>query len=158
MKDYLAYLEKLQNEMIVESEVDYQKVSEWRELQETWDNRGSYTVVSGCACLVASVTGMNTPHMIVFWFAIVLGLLLGLVGIAMYSIASDYGELARDEFDKIYDRNCETIKEYIFNDGDEQFRQLKFWHRVYDLSEDDKLKYRELLRIVDTICVCYSDI
>jgi hypothetical protein len=28
MKNYLAYLEKLQKEMIIESEVDYDKVSE----------------------------------------------------------------------------------------------------------------------------------
>lgn len=29
MKNYLAYLEKLQQEMIIGSEVDYDKVSEW---------------------------------------------------------------------------------------------------------------------------------
>lgn len=29
MKNYLAYLEKLQQEMIIESEVDYDKVAEW---------------------------------------------------------------------------------------------------------------------------------
>ena len=36
MKNYLVYLERLQQEMIIESEVDFDKVSEWVDKRDTW--------------------------------------------------------------------------------------------------------------------------
>lgn len=38
MKHYLEYLEKLQKEMIIESEVDYDKVSEYVDKRDTWSS------------------------------------------------------------------------------------------------------------------------
>ena len=89
---------------------------------------------------------------------IVLGLIAILVNACMMYRSDEYGKLADAEFDKVYDANYKHIKEIIINDGVEQLRQLRVWYKMCVLSKDDESKYRELLRIVRTICICYSDI
>lgn len=69
-----------------------------------------------------------------------------------------YGLLANTESDKVYDANYKHIKEIIINDGVDQLRQLKAWDKMCVLRPVEESKYRELLRIVRTICICYSDI
>lgn len=89
---------------------------------------------------------------------IVLGLIAILVNACMMDRSDEYGKLANAEFDKIYDANYKHIKEIVIDDGVEQLRQLRAWNEMCVLSKDDESKYRELLRIVRTICICYGDI
>ena len=89
---------------------------------------------------------------------IVLGLIAILVNAYMMYRSDEYGKLADAEFDKVYDANYKHIKEIIINDGVEQLRQLRAWDKMCVLRPTDKLEYRELLRIVRTICICYGDI
>ena len=89
---------------------------------------------------------------------IVLGLIAILVNAYMMYRSDEYGKLANAEFDKVYDANYKHIKEIVIDDGVEQLRQLRAWGKMCVLSKDDELKYRELLRIVRTICICYGDI
>ena len=89
---------------------------------------------------------------------IVLGLIAILVNAYMMYRSDEYGKLANAEFDKVYDANYKHIKEIVINDGVEQLRQLRAWDKMLVLSKNDESKYRELLRIIRTICICYSDI
>lgn len=55
MKNYLAYLEKLQKEMVIESEVDYDKLYEWVDKRDTWSSRGDYAKITAIACFLTSL-------------------------------------------------------------------------------------------------------
>ena len=89
---------------------------------------------------------------------IVLGLIAILVNAYMMYRSDEYGKLANAEFDKVYDANYKHIKEIIINDGVEQLRQLRAWYKMCVLRPEEESKYRELLRIVRTICICYGDV
>lgn len=158
MKNYLAYLEKLQKEMIIESEVDYGKVSEWADKRDTWSSRGGYAAITAMACFLTSFMYVTWEARGIFWMLIVLGLIAIFVSVFMMDESERYGLLANAESDKVYDANYKHIKEIIVNDGVEQLRQLRAWDKMCVLSKDDESKYRELLRIVRTICICYGDI
>lgn len=158
MKNYLEYLEKLQKEMIIESEVDYDKASEWVDKRDTWSNRGDYAKITALACFLTSLMYMKWETLGIFVMLIVLGLIAILVNAFMMDESDQYGKLANAEFDKVYDANYKHIEELVINDGLEQLRQLRAWYKMYVLSKDDESKYRELLRIVRTICICYDDI
>lgn len=158
MKNYLAYLEKLQKEMIVESEVDYDKVSEWVDRRDTWSSRGDYAKITVLACFLTSLMYMKLDTIGIFAMMIVLGLIAILVNAYMMYRSDECGKLADAEFDKVYDANYKHIKEIIINDGVEQLRQLRAWDKMCVLSKDDESKHRELLRIVRTICICYGDV
>lgn len=158
MKNYLAYLEQLQKEMIIESEVDYDKVSEWVDRRDTWSSRGGYAKITILACFLTSLMYMKLDTIGIFGMMIVLGLIAILVNAYMMYRSDEYGKLADAEFDKVYDANYKHIKEIIINDGVEQLRQLRAWDKMCVLRPTDKLEYRELLRIVRTICICYGDI
>lgn len=158
MKNYLAYLEQLQKEMIIESEVDYDKVSEWVDRRDTWSSRGGYAKITILACFLTSLMYMKLDTIGIFGMMIVLGLIAILVNAYMMYRSDEYGKLADAEFDKVYDANYKYIKEIIINDGVEQLRQLRAWDKMCVLRPTDKLEYRELLRIVRTICICYGDI
>lgn len=158
MKNYLAYLEKLQQEMIVESEVDYDKVSEWVDKRDTWSSRGDYAKITTLACVLTSLMYMNGEKIGIFVMLVALGFIAIFVNAFMMDESHRYGKLANVEYDKVYDANYKHIKEIIINDGVVQLRQLIAWDKMCVLSKDDESKYRELLRIVRTICICYSDI
>ena len=154
----MAYLEKLQKEMIIESEVDYDKVSEWVDKRDTWSSRGDYAKLTAMACFLTSLMYMNWEKIGIFIMLVVLGLIAIFVNAFIMDISDEHGKRANAEYDKVYDANYRHIKEIIINDGVGQLRQLRAWHKMYVLSKDDESKYRELLRIVRTICICYSDI
>ena len=69
--------------------------------------------------------------------------------------AEHYGELFRNERDKVYNANYSVIKNTIIEDGDEQMQQLVTWERMCELTAEDKEKYSELLRIVHDVCRAY---
>ena len=69
-----------------------------------------------------------------------------------------YGELVRNERDKVYNLNYSNIKNIIVNDGDENMKQLATWERMCELTASDKEKYAELLRIVHDVCWDYTRI
>ena len=158
MKNYLVYLERLQQEMIIESEVDFDKVSEWVDKRDTWSSRGDYAKITMLACFLTSLMYVKLETIGIFVMFVVLGFIAMLVNAYMMDRSNEYVKLANAEFDKVYDANYKHIKEIVINDGVEQLRQLRAWHKMCVLSKDDESKYRELLRIVRTICICYDDI
>lgn len=158
MKNYLAYLEKLQKEMIIESEVDYDKVSELVDKRDTWSSRGCYAKITAMACFLTSLMYVNWETRKIFVMFVVLGVIAIFVDAFMMDESHRYGKLANEEYDKVYDANYRHIKEIITNDGVEQLRQLRAWDKMCVLRPVEESKYRELLRIVRTICICYSDI
>lgn len=158
MKNYLAYLEKLQKEMIIESEVDYDKVSECVDKRDTWSSRGDYAKITVLACFLTSLMYMSWDKIGIFVMMIVLGLIAILVNAYMMYRSDEYGMLANTEIDKVYDANYKHIKEIVIDDGVEQLRQLRAWYKMCVLRPEEESKYRELLRIVRTICICYGDV
>lgn len=158
MKNYLAYLERLQQEMIIESEVDYDKVSEWVDKRDTWSSRGDYAKITMLACFLTSLMYVKLETIGIFIMLIVLGVIAIFVNVYMMDRSDEYGKLANTESDKVYDANYKRIKEIIIDDGVEQLRQLRAWDKMCVLSKTDESKYHELLRIVRTICICYGDV
>ena len=158
MKNYLAYLEKLQKEMIIENEVDYDKVAEWIDKRDTWSNRGDHAKIVVISCFLVSLMYAKWETIGIFVMLVVIGLIAFFVNAYMMDRSGEYGKLANAESDKVYDANYRHIKEIVINDGVEQLRQLRAWYRMCVLTKDDESKYRELLRIVRTICICYDDI
>lgn len=158
MKNYLAYLEKLQQEMIIESEVDYDKVSEWVYKRDMWSSRGDYAKITMLACFLTSLMYVKLEAIGIFVMFVVLGFIAMLVNVYMMDRSDEYGKLSNTESDKVYDTNYKHIKELIINDGVEQLRQLIAWDKMCVLSKTDESKYHELLRIVRTICFNYHDI
>ena len=158
MKNYLAYLEKLQQEMIIGSEVDYDKVSEWVDKRDTWSSRGDYAKITMLACFLTSLMYVKLETIGIFVMFVVLGFIAMLVNTYVMDRSDEYGKLANTESDEVYDANYKHIKELIINDGVEQLRQLRVWNEMCVLSKTDESKYHELLRIVRTICFNYHDI
>lgn len=158
MKNYLAYLEKLQQEMIIESEVDCDKVSEWVDKRDTWSSRGDYAKITMLACFLTSLMYVKLETIGIFVMFVVLGFIAMLVNTYVMDRSDEYGKLANTESDKVYDAIYKHIKELIINDGVEQLRQLRAWDEMCVLSKYDESKYHELLRIVRTICFNYHDI
>ena len=158
MKNYLAYLEKLQQEMIIESEVDYDKVSEWVDKRDTWSSRGDYAKITMLACFLTSLMYVKLETIGIFVMFVVLGFIAMIVNAYMMDRSDEYGKLSNTESDRVYDANYNHINELIINDGVEQLRQLIAWDKMCVLSKTDESKYHELLRIVRTICFNYHDI
>lgn len=126
----MVYLEKLQQEMIIESEVDYDKVSEWVDKRDTWSSRGGYATIIAMACFLTSLMYMNWEKIGIFIMLIVLGLIAIFVNAFMMDESNRYEKLANVEYDKVYDANYKHIKEIIINDGVEQLRQLRAWNKM----------------------------
>lgn len=158
MENYLAYLEKLKQEMIIGSEVDYDKVSEWVDKRDTWSSRGDYAKITMLACFLTSLMYVKLETIGIFVMFVVLGFIAMLVNTYVMDRSDEYGKLANTESDKVYASNYKHIKELVINDGVEQLRQLRAWDRMLVLSKNDESKYRELLRIIRIICICYADI
>ena len=151
MKNYLVYLERLQQEMIIESEVDFDKVSEWVDKRDTWSSRGDYAKITMLACFLTSLMYVKLETIGIFVMFVVLGFIAMLVNAYMMDRSNEYVKLANTESDKVYDANYKRIKELIINDGVEQLRQLRAWDKMCVLSKTDESNYHELLRIVRTI-------
>ena len=145
MKNCLAYLEKLQQEMIIGSEVYYDKVSEWVDKRDTWSSRGDYVKITTLYCFLTSLMYVKLETIGIFVMFVVFGFIAMLVNTYVMDRSDEYGKLANTESDKVYDANYKHIKELITNDGVEQLRQLRAWDEMCVLSKTDESKYHELL-------------
>lgn len=157
MENYLEYLEKLQKEMNLDEKVNHDKVEEYRKLRSKYNNLASLfgviAVVLAFSTLLVlkySTGGIILP--------IILALFTGGLMAEFGGKSEHYGELVRNERDKVYNLNYSNIKNIIVNDGDENMKQLATWERMCELTASDKEKYAELLRIVHDVCWDYTRI
>lgn len=151
MENYLLYLDKLQKEMNLDEKVDYEKLEEYRKLRSKYNNLASLfgfiAVVLAFSTLFVlkySIGGVILP--------IILALFTGGLMVEFGGKSEHYGELVRNERDKVYNLNYSNIKNIIVNDGDEHMKQLVTWWRMCELSAENNEKYSELLRIVNDVC------
>ena len=93
-----------------------------------------------------------------FIIVILVMLILGIMSLVNGSKIDHYSSMASTELNKIYTSNYKTIKNEIVSDGDEQIRKLILWENMYELLPTDEVRYRELLRIVKSVCEEYSEI
>ena len=157
MENYLEYLEKLQKEMNLDEKVNHDKVEEYRKLRSKYNNLASLfgviAVVLAFSTLLVlkySTGGIILP--------IILALFTGGLMAEFGGKSEHYGELVRNERDKVYNLNYSNIKNIIVDDGDENMKQLATWERMCELTASDKEKYAELLRIVHDVCWDYTRI
>ena len=157
MENYLVYLEKLQGEMNLDTVVDKNKVIEYRESHDKYNRLLSIFGFIGIAVALSIVfvahysrIGAMVVMLVAFGF---------LYFVIKYGDRADrYGELSRNERDKVYNVNYSIIKNAIIEDGDEHMKQLVTWWRLCELSDADKEKYAELLRIIHDVCREYTSI
>ena len=157
MENYLVYLEKLQGEMNLDTVVDKNKVIEYRESHDKYNRLLSIFGFIGIAVALSIVfvahysrIGAMVVMLVAFGF---------LYFVIKYGDRADrYGELSRNERDKVYNVNYSIIKNAIIEDGDEHMKQLVTWWRMCELSDADKEKYAELLRIIHDVCREYTSI
>lgn len=155
MEKYLAYLEKLQQEMNLEEVVDKNKVIEYR---ESYDKYNGLSSMFGIIGIMVALSSVFVAHCSRIGDIVVM---LGAFGFLYLTIkfgnkADHYRESSRKERNKVYDLNYSNIKNIIIGDGDEQIRQLVTWERMCELADSDKEKYNELLRIVHDVCREYA--
>lgn len=151
MENYLEYLEKLQGKMKLDEVVDKNKVIEYRKLYDKYNGLSIMFGFIGSAVALSMVfvahysrIGAMVVMLVAFSF---------LYFVQKYGNKADrYGELSRNERDKVYNANYSVIKNAIIEDGDEHMKQLVTWCRMCELSAENKEKYSELLRIVYDVC------
>lgn len=80
--------------MIIESEVDYDNVSEWVDKRDTWSGRGDYAKLTAMACFLASLMYMNWEKIGIFIMLVILGLIAIFVNAYMMYRSDEYGKLA----------------------------------------------------------------
>lgn len=155
MKYYLEYLEKLQGKMNLDEVVDKNKVIEYREF---YDKYNGLSGMSGLICIVVALSSIFVSHYSKIGAVAVMLVAFGLVCLTIKfgNEAEHYEELLLKERNKVYDLNYSNIKNIIISDGDEQIRQLVTWERMCELTDSDKEKYNELLRIVHDVCREYT--
>lgn len=164
MKEYEEYLRKLQSKMDFSDKVDYKAVEQYLERRD--ECRVTFNLLTLCVLLLIPVLwylgvssyGDNVYANYLSIYVILVMLILGCTSIANGSKADHYSSVASTELNKIYTLNYKTIKNEIVNDGDEQIRQLILWENMYELSPTDTVRYRELLRIVKSVCKEYAEI
>ena len=164
MKEYEEYLRKLQSKMDFSDRVDDNVVVQYLERRD--EHRLAFNLLALCVLLLvpvlwylgASSYGDNLYVRFLFIIVMLVMLILGIMSIVNGSKIDHYSSLASTELNKIYTSNYKTIKNEIVNDGDEQIRQLILWENMYELSPTDEVRYRELLRIVKSVCGEYSEI
>ncbi len=157
MENYLAYLEKLQGEMNLDTVVDKNKVIKYRESHDKYNRLSSIFGFIGIAVALSIVfvahysrVGAMVVILVAFGF---------LYFVIKYGDKADrYGELSRNERDKVYNVNHSVIKNAIIEDGNEHMKQLVTWWRMCELSDEDEEKYAELLRIIHDVCREYTSI
>lgn len=155
MKNYMEYLEKLQQEMNLDEKVDYEKLEEYRKLRSKYNNLASLFgfigIVLALSTLFVVKYSIGAPLV-----TIILALFTGGLMVEFGGKSEHYGELVRNERDKVYNLNYSNIKNITVNDGDENMKQLTTWERMCELTASDKEKYAELLCIVHDICREYA--
>ena len=151
MENYLEYLEKLQKEMNLDEKVNYDELKEYQELYS------KYNALASLFGFIAMLGAFST--LIVLSYSIggsILTIILALFcsGLLMEfgGKADHYRESSRNERDKVYNLNYSNIKNIIVSGGDECMHQLATWWRMCELSDEDKEKYADLLRIVNDVC------
>ena len=151
MENYLVYLEKLQKEMNLNEKVNHEKLEEYRKLYS------KYGYLASLFGLLAIVLALSMLVIAPYSKIGVLAAIVVLLGF-MYFVddfsdkAEHYRESLLNERDKVYNLNYSNIKNLIINDGDEHMKQLATWWRMCELSDEDKEKYADLLRIVNDVC------
>lgn len=164
MKEYEEYLRKLQSKMDFSDKVDYKAVEQYLERRDEY--RVTFNLLALCVMLLIPVLwylgvssyGDNVYANFLSIGVMLVMLILGCTSIVNGSKADHYSSMASTELDKIYTSNYKTIKNEIVSDGDEQIRQLILWENMYELSPTYEIRYRELLRIVKSVCREYSEI
>ena len=151
MKYYLEYLEKLQGKMNLDEKVNHAELAEYKELHSKYDTISSLFVLIGIVFALSTILVLPYSRI-----GVVIAMLLSIGSVCGVADngnkAEHYGELFRNERDKVYNANYSVIKNTIIEDGDEQMQQLVTWERMCELTADDKEKYSELLRIVHDVC------
>lgn len=151
MENYLDYLEKLQQEMNLKEKVNHEKLEEYR---KSYSKYGHLASLFGFIAIVLALSMIFVAPYSKIGVLMVLAMIFG----SMYFAAQfgdkseHYGELYRNERDKVYNLNYSNIKNLIINDGDEHMKQLATWWRMCELSDENKEKYADLLRIVNDVC------
>lgn len=155
MEHYLEYLEKLQQEMNLDEKVDYDKLEEYQKLRSKYDNLAG---LFGFIVITVALSMVFVAHYSRIGAMVVMLLAFGFLYLVIkYGNKADrYGELSRNERDKVYNVNYSVIKNAIIEDGDEHMKQLVTWERMCELTSSDREKYVELLRIVHDICREYT--
>jgi hypothetical protein len=151
MENYLEYLDKLQKEMNLDEKVSRNKLEEYQKLYS------KYNALASLFGFIAMLGAFST--LIVLRYSIggsiltiILALFCGGLLTEFGGKADHYRESSRNERDKVYNLNYSNIKNLIINDGDEHMKQLATWWRMCELSDEDKEKYADLLRIVNDVC------
>lgn len=155
MENYLEYLEKLQGKMNLDEVVDKNKVIEYR---ESHDKYNGLSIMFGFIGIAVALSMVFVAHYSRIGAIAVMLVAFGfLYFVQKYGNKADrYRELSRNERDKVYNVNYSVIKNTIIDDGDEQMQQLVTWDRMCELTDSDKEKYAELLRIVHDVCREYA--
>lgn len=151
MENYLDYLEKLQQEMNLKEKVSRDKLEEYQKL---YSKHGTLASLFGFIAIALALSMIFVAPYSKIGVLMVLVMVFG----SMYFVAQfgdkseHYGELYRNERDKVYNLNYSNIKNIIVSGGDECMHQLATWWRMCELSDWDKEKYADLLRIVNDVC------
>lgn len=164
MNNYLEYLAKLQSKMNYSDKVDYKAVEQHLERRDEY--RMICCLSAFCGLVLIPVLwylgvlsyGDNSYASFLSIIVLLVMVILGCMSIVNGSKADHYSSMASTELNKIYTSNYKIIKNEIVNDGDEKIRQLILWKNMYELSPTDEVGYRELLRIVKSVCKEYAEI
>ena len=142
--------------------VDYEKVALYFDMKNVNQRVSNLFIVTLVILeLFLWVLGiqMNVVNRNIIAVLMVLSLVLLGYGIIRHGVDSThYNNMAYLERDKIYFANYDTIKNEILNDGEEQIRQLILWSEMCDLTVANQRRYKELLRIVKSVCWNYTEI
>lgn len=162
MDNYLEYLEKLQSKMDFSEGVDDDKVALYFELRDV-NRRLSKLFIVTLLILETFLwiigVNMNLVNRNIVSVLMVLSLVLLGYGLIRHGFDSVYyNNMVYLERDKIYFANYEIIKNEILNDGEEQIHQLILWNGMCDLTVANQKRYKELLRIVKSVCREYREI
>lgn len=162
MDNYLEYLEHLQGKMDFSESVDDDKVTLYFELRNVNRRLSKLFIVTLVILeLFLWVLGiqMNVVNRNIIAVLMVLALVFLGYGVIRHGFDSThYNNMAYLERDKIYFANYDTIKNEILNNGEEQIRQLILWSDMCDLTVANQIRYKELLRIVKSVCWNYAEI
>ena len=162
MDNYLEYLEHLQGKMDFSENVDYDKVKLYFDLKNV--NQRVLTLFVGVLLSLESLLWVIGVTVDVVYRNIIVGVMVCVLLFCGFAVLRHGGEalfyknLACYERDKIYFANYDIIKNEILNDGEEQIRQLILWNEMYDLTVVNQKRYKELLRIVKSVCGEYVEI
>ena len=162
MENYLKYLEHLQGKMDFSESVDDDKVALYFELRNVNRRLSKLFIVTLVILeLFLWILGiqMNVVNLNIIAVLMVLSLVLLGYGMIRHGFDSiHYNNMVYLERDKIYFANYDTIKNEILNDGEEQIRQLILWGDMCNLAVANQIRYKELLRIVESVCWNYAEI